>query len=295
MAEDWLNIPEYIVAVHEDWLRNTADVASQSITDSLNNAFSNNPWESKAAYNPATKISAMEAELGSLDTAIGAFNPLTSYQSYVAALSTLFDSDVFDDTYINADIAAFQDILNDQIETIVLPKMQAGLRDVNAVNSSAFMIAEAIIWGMSTRDTAKYGSELRQKLNVQRADMIGRAADTLLQATIAKHELHKALLHYTIEVNRIGIVALKEQTDVDRSIDVDEQKWDLEVFQYGANLLAAVSSGTAIPGSTGTSSPSQIQSSIGGALAGASAGYAISNSWQGAAIGAAIGLGASFL
>ncbi|MFA5448635.1 MAG: hypothetical protein WC233_10215, partial [Sphaerochaeta sp.] len=194
MAEDWLNIPEYIVAVHEDWLRNTADVASQSITDSLNNAFSNNPWESKAAYNPATKISAMEAELGSLDTAIGAFNPLTSYQSYVAALSTLFDSDVFDDTYINADIAAFQDILNDQIETIVLPKMQAGLRDVNAVNSSAFMIAEAIIWGMSTRDTAKYGSELRQKLNVQRADMIGRAADTLLQATIAKHELHKALL-----------------------------------------------------------------------------------------------------
>ena len=94
-----------------------------------------------------------------------------------------------------------------------------------------------------------------------------------------------------IEGKRIKIVAEKEELDMNTKIDESDALWDLEVFQHGANMLAAIGGGTANPKGK---EPSQAQSVIGGALSGAAAGSMISPGW-GTVIGAVLGAAAAYM
>jgi hypothetical protein len=101
-----------------------------------------------------------------------------------------------------------------------------------------------------------------------------------------------------IEAMRIKIVAKKEESD--KNIDIDEQDalWDLEVFQYGANVMASIQGGTV---SNGPRRPSTAASVLGGALSGAAAGAMIGSTMTPAgglmpmAIGAVLGAATGFL
>jgi hypothetical protein len=228
----------------------------------------------------------MDSAVSAYNTRVDALDPDGDWEAAIDAIKIKADAVVFDDLYHTNYMNAFGDILDDQIENIVLPRFQGGLRDVNAVMSSAFVVGEAIIEGMRDRDVARYGAEARVRLNYQRNDFILKAAESLVRNVITQVELEKSVAHYTIEANRLRIVAEKEQKDTDNSIAINDGRWDLEVFQHGANLLASIGGGTVVP--TGRDAPSKTQSAIGGALAGAAIGGSIGGGW-GALIGGALG------
>jgi len=96
----------------------------------------------------------------------------------------------------------------------------------------------------------------------------------------------------SVESNRIKIVAKSEQAARDAEIDENDALWDLEVFQYGANLLAAPAGGTAVTRSKASGSSGA--SVLGGAMAGAAAGSMVMPGW-GTAIGAVVGGAAAYL
>ena len=111
----------------------------------------------------------------------------------------------------------------------------------------------------------------------------------MLRLMMQRVAWEEGLVKLSIEGNRIKIVALKEETDMNAEIDKFDALWDLETFQYGANLLAAISGGT-----TGPQKPSTAASVIGGAMSGMSAGAMVGGSW-GAAIGGILGGAAGLL
>lgn len=86
---------------------------------------------------------------------------------------------------IKVDVAAFDqilaattahgDVLDDQISSNVQPRFEAGMRDINAVQSSAFAIGRAIIEGMRDRDISKFAADLQFKAFLQRDEMLGQA------------------------------------------------------------------------------------------------------------------------
>jgi hypothetical protein len=282
---------------HAEWLNSDdTDHITISMTDLINAAQVNtgNPYYLATAFDPDTRLAAMATQLSSFSTHLGGIDPDSDIDTYLDAIATAIDSNVIDSTYITNDISAFSDVLDDQIETVVLPKFQAGLRDVNAVCSSAFMVGEAILWGMRDRDVAKYGTDLRTKLAIQRADAVFQLTKQVLNMDISIADLYRTLLHYKVEIERMGIAAQKEETDANLALDIGFRKWGFDAYTYGANLLGAIGAGTYLP-NVSDSGPSTTQSAIGGALAGAALGMSVSDNWQGAAIGAALGVGASFL
>jgi len=113
----------------------------------------------------------------------------------------------------------------------------------------------------------------------------------MMQIMLQNIGWQESYVRMSLEANRIKIVAMKEQTDRDAALDEEDALWDLEVFQYGANVLAAISGGTSSPK---VKEPSALQSALGGAMSGAAAGWMIGGGY-GAAIGAVIGAAASFL
>jgi len=273
-----VSYPAYMEAWHSTWLDNVATAMTAAQTTS--------PFNSVTAYDPATPLAATETAVAAFNAAVDALANETDWESAMTAAETQVDS-MIDDTYIDADIAAFADVLDDQIVNTVLPAFEGGMRDINAVMSSAFAIGKSVIYGFRNRDVSKYGTELRVKLNIQRNALIAAGADRMLGDLIQRVSFEKDVAFMTAETNRIKIVALKEQDDEDLAIDENDALWDLNTFQFGSNVLAGIAGGTAAS-SEGGNKPSQVASVLGGAMAGAAVGTAI-NPGYGTAIGAVVG------
>ena len=268
-----VSYPAYMQDVHADWLNQTgADFIAQSLTDTMNTAFGASPWAAAVAYNP-------DADLVNLIAAPDALQTLVDLLSTGTTLDTLI-TNILDTTRIQDSIDAFEADLDARLLAEILPRFEAGMRDINAVTSSAFAIGRALIEENQDRQVAKYAADLRMK----------GFSDDAIKVIGLKLEYQKAVSQMLAEAYRIKMVAKKEEADLNIKIDENDALWDLEVFQYGANLLAGIGGGTTTPK---TKQVSQTQSMLGGAMSGAAAGAMVAGPWgalAGGVLGAASGL-----
>jgi hypothetical protein len=91
-----------------------------------------------------------------------------------------------------------------------------------------------------------------------------------------------------VEANRIKIVAKKEEADRNLEIDALDARWDMETYQYGANLMAAPGGGTMVPTRGGSAAASVLGGVMSGAASGASLGTSVSPGY-GTLIGGILG------
>jgi hypothetical protein len=289
--------PSYLQDVHHSWLNDTdTDFLDTSITAAMNASFDDNPYLGETAYNPTTELATAWSEVSDLKSTIESLNYIEDYESAVAQAIT--SAEVLNsEEFIVADVNAYSAILEDQLNAETLPAFQAGMLNISAINTSAFAIGESIMRGFKSRDVAKYSSELRYRLHLQRNEFVRTSISEMLQVLLTRADLWARLAQLSVEAKRVHIVAQKEYLAEQLTIDVNEARWELDTFQYGANLLGSISGGV-VPSQKG---PSQAQSAIGGATSGAAAGALVgaqiggSAGIYGAAIGAVVGAGAALL
>jgi hypothetical protein len=114
---------------------------------------------------------------------------------------------------------------------------------------------------------------------------MAEGVNTMVASIRHKVDAQREASHQQAELNRLKIVAKKEQTDRDIELDVEDALWDIKTFQYGANLLASISGASVQQ----DQKPSAAASAIGGALSGAAIGAGIGSAVPG--VGTAIGAG----
>lgn len=263
--------PAYIEGIHEDWLDATGtDTIEASVTEVMNDALGASPYTAAVPYDPDTDITTYIAGVTDFET-------LVDLLSSGTGLDTLI-SNVLSDSRIQDEIDAYEAMLVASKLATTFPRFEAGMRNINSVMSSAFVTGKALIEEEITRDVAKFAADLRMRSHSEDA----------LKVIQMKLEYQKAVSHMIIEAYRIKIVAKKEESDLTVDYDVADGKWDLEVFQYGANLMAAPGGGTAIPSGKKGGAGSVLAGGISGAAAGAVAGSVIQPG-VGTAIGAAAG------
>ncbi len=282
----------YLETIHADWLNSSgADTVVNSVTDAINAALASSPWTSQVAYNPDTDISAYLAVISTFDTMLAGMNDKTDWDSFYNQASTTITS--LDTSTINADIEAYGAVLDDQLVSVTLPRFRRGMQDINAVVSSAFVIGEAVIEGFRDRDVAKYASSLRASSAIERPKILLSGTEQMIKMMMNRLGLEDSYMKTYIEATRIKIVAKKEENDRNMAIDERDALWDLEAFQYGANVMAAIQGGTV---ANKVKEPSALSSAIGGALSGAAAGAMITHGNPiGIGIGAVLGIASSFL
>jgi len=319
-----VDYPAYMKTFHEGTL-GAGGMGGETMTAAMASAFGASPWAGAVAYDPAADILAYETTLTDFSTILAGLDDVvdwTAFYTLAGASITVADipdtSDVngITEALIDADVDAFADSLDDEITVKVLPRFQSGMLDINAVSSSAFVLGAAVIEGFRNRELAKHESALRltaatknadvgveneklhlevDKINVLKdIDIIKSrlgASDQMVRMMVQRIAWYDGFMKTSIEGSRIKIVANKEEADVNMKINEADGLWDLEVFQHGANLLAAIGGGTANPGGKG---PTQTQSMIGGAMSGAAAGAMVGGA-PGAVIGGILGAASSFL
>ena len=269
----------YLETIHADWLNDTGtDTIEKSITEVMDSALGSSPWVALTAYNPDADILAYEAELTLFQVLLAGLSDTVDWAALYAQADVTFGA-------LGPAVTAYGNLLDDNINIKVLPQFRRGMQDINAVVSSAFVIGEANIWGFRDRDVAGYIATLEDKKMA--------AMDQMTQMMARRIAWQESYTRMMIEANRIKIVAKKEQTDRDAEIDEQDAKWDLEVFQYGGNLMAAIGGGTALPNMAGKN---KVASVLGGAMGGAAMGAMMASPGGpptmaiGAVLGAAMGM-----
>lgn len=283
----------YLEACHNDWLNHTGvDTIEKSITEVMDSAIGSSPWTGLSAYNPDAAIAEYEAGIKAFAVLLAGLSDTADWNAFYANAALALDG--AGDANIAADVAAYADVLDDNIATRVLPRFRRGMQDINAVVSSAFPIGEAIIEAFQARDVAKYAASLRSALG----DKHLQATEQMMNMMARRIGWEESYVRLLIESKRIKIVAKKEQTDQDATIDEADAKWDLEVFQYGGNLMASIGGGTAIPNMAKKNVGASV---LGGAVTGAAAGAYVGSvvpgigTAVGAAVGGVLGAAAGFL
>ena len=293
-------------------------------------AISGNPYGVYASpYDPDSDVDAMLAALNaycnvllnfhntSLDTAVVAdafdeaeavhdYVPETSFLSHIAAIDDTIDDEFLDTDRIDTAVNEYSEQLQADIENQTLPMFEAGMRDINAVMSSAFLIGEALIFAEKNRNVAKFRADLmlaqwsdRNKalINVAtfltESDMKMFGADLSFAEMTGKFwiqgvEYKRLIADKIIDVLRMKIVAKKEENDETLRRYVERIKWPLAMSQYAASMLGSAGGGHAVSDATGGGGGNSVSSDLGGVMAGASIG-AMFNSEIGGAWGSVIG------
>ena len=155
------------------------------------------------------------------------------------------------------------------------------MRDINAVQSSAFIVGRSIIEGEIIRQVNDFGARIRQNAVMLSAELwkghiqwsqnaISLYLDMFVKYYATRMDIDKAELEYA---------------------DQDVQ-YDLNLWDHMRAALGALSGGGSASG--GQKGPSQAAKALSGAMGGASMGFAMGGPY-GAAAGAVIGAGISFL
>lgn len=286
-----VDYPVYMKTIHGDWLDRAGAstvAAGESVNELIHAGVANSPFAGELAYDPDNDIAAFLAAMADYSTDVDAINPTVDWANYVDLAITKIGTDLYSETEINAVTAAHGAILDDRLTTEVLPRFQAGMRDVNAVISSSFVVGQAVLEGFNTREVAEFDAKLRaQNYSEKNRYIMQSVQDNMRMGELllkSKDSYARAL----IEAYRIKAVLKKEELTEQLDIDVKDYKWGLELYQFGGNILSSIS-GSAVSTKDGSSTSG---SALGGALSGAAAGAIVGSEilpgW-GTAIGAAGG------
>ncbi len=222
-------------------------------------------------------------------TSFDSIDFLSSLTAAIAGMLSAVES-AMSSTSITAMVTAFEN--NKKVRFLRQEGIfAAGMADLNAVHTSSFIIAKALNQIEFDNSVDSFERELKIGLyntivgagiqghikaevlqSSAKDSILMQGATTMQRIDEIKTQLTNQLSGMKAEIEKLTIIALKEQTDRDLSIDIEDASWDMSVFEYGTNVLSGIA-GTSTVGRPKQTSTAQ--SVLGGAAAGAAIGAAI--------------------
>lgn len=169
--------------------------------------------------------------------------------------------------------------LSDDLENVAFPRFEAGMRDINSVLSSTFIVGKAMMETARTRAISKFSAQMRYA-------MIPHA----IERWKTHLEWNKGVITLYTEIIKLYIAGKLDVDSHNYKIAEMNVLWPFTVIEYERAAIGAMQ------GATNTKQPgaSNTQRAVGGALSGAAAGAMIGGP-PGALIGGALGLASAFL
>lgn len=264
---------EYVEANHKSFLSEVSSRVSKSIG---NNYY--NDYESLRTR-VDTGFFGSNYSIGSYPSLFDMYGKFIAGLNVEALWRELFN-DTLNGTVANNLVQAEHAFLNDELDTTAVPRFMTGMRDLNAVNSSTFIIGKALLEDTKNKAVNKFSASLKYQL-------IPVAQD--------RHKSHLAwnsgVVTVYMDMMKYYFTLRQGITEMDFAMYDRRSRWSLEMLDYrraalgtlqGAYKSTSTSEGG---GGGGASTGSKV---LGGALSGAAAGAYVGGPW-GAAIGGVLG------
>jgi len=197
----------------------------------------------------------------------------------IDALWTQMYNDTLESPAINTLVAAESALLDDDIETNSIPRLQTGMRDLNAVLSSSYVVGRSVIEDGKAKSVAKFSADLKYRL---------------IPVAQERWQLHlqwnQNVVSIYSEIMKLYYATKMDVDDVNYSMAAKDRLWPFTVLDFERAALGALQGAT--NSKTDVAGASTAKRMIGGALSGAAMGAMIggkTNPTYGAAIGAVVG------
>jgi hypothetical protein len=270
--------PTYMTDYHEDWI------------SGINSAMSAASFPTLTVYDPDTDLATMLTAINTFEALVAAIDEHTDYDTIYANATNLADTYFDPAAYIAARVTAHSTTLDTELNTKVYPRFLAGMRNINAVLSSAFVIGQAAIAQDKLDKVAKFQADMELQVISKRVEVIQAIAAEMMRLKLQKLEFNRAIAAMTIDYARLVISAKEDEYVETKSAAIEALKWPLEKYKYGANLLAGITGGVSgTAAAEGSKSARIIGSALSGAAAGAMIGAATIGGGGGEGIGAVLG------
>jgi len=172
-------------------------------------------------------------------------------------------------------VTAHRNLLNDDIEQNALPRFQEGMRDINAVMSSSFVIGKSIIENARVKKLAEFDATLRYKL-------IPGAIEVF-----TKHlAWNQGVINSYLQVMQLAIATKLDTNSTNYEYIAKDKMWPFTVLEQERANLGALQGAVSSP--AGDAGASTGQKVVGGVLGGAATGAAVGGV-PGAVVGGVIG------
>lgn len=276
----------YIEAMHTDMLAKPGESLAVSVVAAMNTAAGQSPYNVTTVTAEAGFVGTGNL-IGSRTALFDLFKTLMQDKDVDSLWTQMYDKTV-QGPEVSEAVSAQGALIQDEIDERIMPKFLAGMRDINSVMSSAFIVGKALIADSQVKMVANFSATLKLKqfdaVNERWAKKL--AWDTSMVTVYS--DLMK--LYYTTRFDA-------ESRDIEYK--TKHALWNLSLFEYGRSIVGALNGASA---ASPQNLPSQTAKGIAGAMAGAGAGASVGSSISkeggaayGAAAGGVLGFAAAFL
>lgn len=178
-----------------------------------------------------------------------------------ALYNQLFE-DTVNSTEVNNLVSAEATLMEDDIAANVLPRLQTGIRDINSVVSSSYVVGKALVEDTRVKVLEKFRAELKYKL-----------IPIVSSRWVAHLDWNKNIVCTYAEIMKFYFSSKIDVDDVNYSYATKHKLWPFTPLEYQRAALGALQGATTTTtNAAGSSTASRV---IGGALSGAATGAMI--------------------
>ena len=279
-ASGEVKYPAYQEAWHQGLLG--SDPASPNDYKTIYPASLNaNPYATAISYDPSGDLTGIDTISNLLSTAWQNVNPVTDWTSYTNQAAQVFDNTISSTTYIDNETDVYEDETEEQYSQGVVA-FTAGMADINAVYTSAFVQGMANMEMTRLKDISNFKKQMKTKYYEGRLNFIATSSQTMMTILQQQLQLGTAVAGAVMETKKTRISAMTDYEASSVDLNVKDANWGLDILQKTGAGMAALSGGQYVP-----NEPSK--NPVSGALSGAASGFAMGGP-IGAGIGGLLGL-----
>lgn len=233
----------------------------QGILDYLDDALGGgNPFSAAFSYDPSADMMVIQDSVQVFQSLVDLLDPETDLPSHISLATTAAD-DVISTTAIDADVDAFE-TMSAPAFARSLNRLTAGMAEINAVNSSAFIIGMAQMENARQNELASYRAKLGTQNQHDRTVLVAQFAADIANMQGRQLDAQRAATDLQRAVSTNNIIAMKEFLAEELDLDYKDQTYEMELFSFANSALAA-----GLGASSHAIGPSKASSQLSAALA----------------------------
>ena len=253
--EGTIHVPLWIENAHADWLTGLApDTAvadytfgtQMNVTSELNKVRDDSPFANVDAYNPDDDLQGIRVRVDELLTSIDDYEPETNIEEDAATAKDIAETYIYPETRVTALVEGFEDRQAGRFARAA-SRVAAGMQDIQATMTSQFGMALAQIEMDRAMEVNAFDAQAQLQRERDTQDMTRALIGILHDGRAQRTQLLGQGMTAQMDFARLSILAQQDKISQDIEIDSRDRLWNLELFQYGTNVLAAVGGGMLMP------------------------------------------------
>lgn len=204
------------------------------------------PYANATAYDPTDVLAAIDARIAEYDTQVDDFDPSTLMDEALDFAYAYADAHIVDTTNIDTVVAAAEArSRTDFLQRV--SRVAVGLWEVGAAFNTQFYQTLGNMEMERANQTADLDAKLRLSVFNDRARIVMNIAEAYLNAHARKLESYRAAAAMTMDAGKLTIIAKGDETGENLKYEVEDALWDLNLLQYGVQVMGALSGAPYFP------------------------------------------------